>query len=141
VITNAEKVERYYFDTHVLDPVFYRPLLLEGLAQARHTWRPEVSIHRRLKPLVEDLLDETFEPGFRILAQPDAHADLLSLVQTERPDHVLLAVGPEGGWTAYEEALLSGHGFTPAGIGPRTLRSDTACVALLSILNAAMSCR
>jgi len=37
VLTNAEKVERNYFDTHILTPETYRPLLIEGLQQARDT--------------------------------------------------------------------------------------------------------
>ena len=31
ILTNAEKVERNYFDTHVIVESFYRPLLVEGL--------------------------------------------------------------------------------------------------------------
>jgi 16S rRNA U1498 N3-methylase RsmE len=31
VLTNAARVERDYFDTHVLDPATWRPLLIEGL--------------------------------------------------------------------------------------------------------------
>src|SRR6187401_238715 len=37
LLTNAERVERHYFDTHVLSPESYRPLLIEGLQQARDT--------------------------------------------------------------------------------------------------------
>ena len=46
---------------------------------------------------------------------------------------MLLAIGPEGGWNAFELGLLAAHGFQPAGMGPRTLRTDTACVALLAL--------
>ena len=46
---------------------------------------------------------------------------------------MLLAIGPEGGWNAFELGLLAAHGFQPAGMGQRTLRTDTACIALLSI--------
>jgi RsmE family RNA methyltransferase len=49
ILTNAERVERSYFDTHVLTPGCYRPLLIEGLQQARDTWLPGVSIHRQLR--------------------------------------------------------------------------------------------
>jgi RsmE family RNA methyltransferase len=49
---------------------------------------------------------------------------------------LLLAVGPEGGWTAYELDLLTRHGFTPVSMGWRRLRSDTACVALLALAHA-----
>src|SRR4030095_1552218 len=58
VLTNAERVERPYFDTHVLDEACYRPLLIEGLQQARDTRLPRVSIHKRFRILVEDHLDE-----------------------------------------------------------------------------------
>jgi hypothetical protein len=47
---------------------------------------------------------------------------------------VLLAVGPEGGWNAFELRLLEAHGFQPVDMGPRTLRTDTACIALLALL-------
>ena len=40
ILTNAEKVERNYFDTHILAPETYRPLLIEGLQQARDTRLP-----------------------------------------------------------------------------------------------------
>src|SRR5205823_10500285 len=53
MLTNAERVERNYFDTHVLKPECYRPLLVEGLQQARDTRLPNVSIHRQFKVLVE----------------------------------------------------------------------------------------
>jgi RsmE family RNA methyltransferase len=57
ILTNAEKVERQYFDTHILAPETYRPLLIEGLQQARDTRLPAVSIHRQFKVLIEDELD------------------------------------------------------------------------------------
>jgi len=50
----------------------------------------------------------------------------------------LLAVGPEGGWTDYEIALLQQHGFATIALGRRTLRADTACVALLALVHEAL---
>ncbi|MEO5846070.1 MAG: 16S rRNA (uracil(1498)-N(3))-methyltransferase [Caldimonas sp.] len=40
--------------------------------------------------------------------------------------------GPEGGLTAAEEASAVAAGFVPVGLGPRTLRADTAPLALLA---------
>jgi RsmE family RNA methyltransferase len=137
VLTNAERVERNYFDTHVLTPACYRPLLIEGLQQARDTRLPRVSIHRRLKVLIEDEIDGLFDGGLRIAADP-AHGEPISeVIGAERGVRILLAIGPEGGWTEYERTLLAAHGFHPAGLGPRTLRSDTACIALLALAHAA----
>jgi 16S rRNA (uracil1498-N3)-methyltransferase len=51
---------------------------------------------------------------------------------------VLLGVGPEGGWNAFELKLLAAHGFQPFEMGDRTLRTDTACIALLTLVHSAM---
>ncbi|HEY5998944.1 MAG TPA: 16S rRNA (uracil(1498)-N(3))-methyltransferase [bacterium] len=34
----------------------------------------------------------------------------------------------------FELELLQRHGFAVVGIGPRTLRTDTACIALLGLV-------
>jgi RsmE family RNA methyltransferase len=52
---------------------------------------------------------------------------------------VLLAVGPEGGWDDYELSLLESRGFTRLSLGPRTLRSDTATIALVAIVHRALA--
>ena len=52
----------------------------------------------------------------------------------ENPERVLLAVGREGGWTPYELEHLQEHGFDLFGMGKRILRTDTACIGLLSTL-------
>jgi RsmE family RNA methyltransferase len=137
ILTNAERVERNYFDTHVLAPACYRPLLVEGLQQARDTSLPHVSIHRQFRVLIEDELDALFPRGLRLVADPAATTPAGSLAPKDS-GRVLLAIGPEGGWNAFETALLAAHGFESVGMGPRTLRTDTACIALLAILHAAL---
>ena len=133
VLTNAEKVERDYFDTHILAPETYRPLLIEGLQQARDTRLPAVSIHRQFKILIEDRLDDLFESGLRVVADQSATRSLTDVVRARGHERTLLAIGPEGGWNAFELDLLAAHGFQAVGMGPRTLRTDTACVALLAL--------
>lgn len=47
---------------------------------------------------------------------------------------VVLAIGPERGWEEPEELeLLASLGFDLVTLGPRTLRTDVACVALLAV--------
>ena len=133
MVTNAARVERNYFDTHVLDPRFFRALLLEGLQQARDTRLPLVTVHRQLKVFVEDHLNGFFSDGIRLVADPRSQVRVRDAAAGAAERH-LLAVGPEGGWNDFELALLEQHGFRTVGIGPRTLRVDTACVALLAIL-------
>ena len=58
--------------------------------------------------------------------------EVLSRAAKERP--VALLVGPEGGFTAPELDLADRAGFTPVGLGPRTLRAETAAIAIISIV-------
>jgi RsmE family RNA methyltransferase len=139
ILTNAEKVERNYFDTHILAQETYRPLLIEGLQQARDTRMPLVSIHRRFRILVEDHLNGLVGAAVRIVADPSAAASPIDVVRRSDEERTLLAIGPEGGWNTFELELLAAHGFQSVGIGPRPLRSDTACVALLALAHAANS--
>jgi 16S rRNA (uracil1498-N3)-methyltransferase len=49
---------------------------------------------------------------------------------------VVLAAGPEAGFSAAEEAMLVAAGFRPVKLGPRVLRTETAAPAALAALNA-----
>lgn len=138
ILTNAEKVERDYFDSHVTDSAGYRPLLIEGLQQARDTRLPVVTIHKRFKVLVEDDLDALFPFGRRVVAHPGAELSIAGALEGGAHDRVLLAIGPEGGWNTFELDLLEAHGFTPASMGPRTLTTTTACIALVTLVHAAL---
>jgi 16S rRNA (uracil1498-N3)-methyltransferase len=50
---------------------------------------------------------------------------------------VLLAVGPEGGFSDAEADSLEAAGFVRVALGPRRLRSETAALSLLATFNAA----
>ena len=138
ILTNASRVERDYFDTHILTEASYRPLLIEGLQQARDTRLPQVSIHRQFRVLVEDHLDDLFPSGVKLVADPSGTSSIADAL-TGREGRLLLAIGPEGGWNDFELRLLETRGFTPVGLGPRTLRVDTACVALLSHVHSSLA--
>jgi RsmE family RNA methyltransferase len=135
-LTNAWRVEKCYFDTHVLAPETIRAGLLEGLVQARDTRLPVVTLHRHLRALVEDELPR--EPyAARILAEPDGAGRGFSAIGRGLPPdgRVLVAIGPEGGWIQPELDLLEARGFERAGWGGgRPLRTDVACSVLLGAL-------
>jgi len=133
ILTNAARVERNYFDSHVVTPECYRPLLIEGLQQARDTRMPAVSLHRQFRVLVEDQLDGLFADGLRLVASPMPSNPQDNIMQRTPDQRLLLAIGPEGGWNDFETSLLAAHGFRSISMGPRTLRTDTACIALLAL--------
>jgi RsmE family RNA methyltransferase len=139
ILTNAEKVERDYFDSHIVRDEGYRPLLVEGLQQAGDTRLPVVSVHKRLTVLIEDELEALCPAGQRLVAHPGATTPIAAaLGDIARDDRVLVAVGPEGGWNDFELALLDRHQFARVSMGPRTLATTTACVALLTLVHAAI---
>ncbi len=49
---------------------------------------------------------------------------------------IAVAVGPEGGWTAREEALLAAEGWQPVSLGPRILRAETAAITAIAVVAA-----
>jgi len=91
--------------------------------------------------LVEDDLDRAFGSGLRLVADPAASRPAGAVIGESRDGRILLAIGPEGGWNDFERGLLETHGFQSVGMGARTLRTDTACVALLALVHDAMSTR
>jgi RsmE family RNA methyltransferase len=132
VILNAFKVEKCYFSSQWIDPAYYTPLLIEGLMQAGTTRLPEVQIQQRFKPFMEDELDNCFPNALRLLAHPgESGGHGWALADGQRP---LLAVGPEGGWTDYELDMFLKRGFTPFSLGSRPLRTDTATIALVAVM-------
>lgn len=51
------------------------------------------------------------------------------------PSHIALLIGPEGGLTEREVDLARQHGFEAVAFGPRVMRTETAPIAALSLLN------
>jgi RsmE family RNA methyltransferase len=136
ILTNAEKVERFYFDTHVLAPEFFNARLIEGLQQARDTRLPEVTVVKQLKPFLET---ESFPTiGKKLLADPSGEHSLFQTLEagSEKavPQRSCLGIGPEGGWTPYELEMFKANGFELFSMGPRILRTDMACIGLISLL-------
>lgn len=61
---------------------------------------------------------------------------LLSVCLSSRPSAVVIAVGPEGGWTEAEVTVAIANGYQLVTLGQQILRSVTAPIAALAILQA-----
>jgi len=134
VLVGAKKVERDFWGATLLKEEVHRPLFVEGLMQAATGEMPSLVLRRNFARFVRDELDAAFPTPNRVVAHP--HADAAAPRPAGPGDgRLLLAVGPEGGWTDEELALLESRAFRRFSLGPRILRTDTALVALLSKLN------
>ena len=133
VLVGAAKVEKAFWGAQLLKEEVYRPLLVDGLMQAGTTALPTIQLERGFGRWLEG---GRFEEQFagqsdRIVAHPDPQATNHEPRATSR---LVLAIGPEGGWTDDEVVRLEAHGFRRMSLGPRILRTDTATIALLARL-------
>jgi len=69
-----------------------------------------------------------------VVLAPDASATLAS-VMAANPAAVVLAIGPEAGFSEVEERSLQIAGFLPVRLGNRILRTETAGPVALAVLN------
>ena len=61
--------------------------------------------------------------------------------KTQAPPTISLAVGPEGGWTNDEIASAAATGFLEASLGENILRTETAVIASLAVVQFALATR
>ncbi|MFC4729608.1 16S rRNA (uracil(1498)-N(3))-methyltransferase [Coralloluteibacterium thermophilus] len=72
--------------------------------------------------------------GLRLALDPDGATSLAALDAT--PTDVVLAIGPEGGFSERDLATLGAAGFAGLRMGPRILRTETAGLAAIAALQA-----
>lgn len=95
---------------------------------------PQVSAPRRLDDLLQDWPQDR-----RILFCDEGHdsQNPLPALHAVRESKLALLVGPEGGFSDGERAMLRSLPLvTPIPLGPRILRADTAAVAALAVIQA-----
>jgi len=110
-----------------------RARMVAALTQSRGAWLPEQFAETSLADALSAAV-----PGIRIFLDP-AGAPLLQVLAASLAAPVSIAVGPEGGVEEPERAALAGAGFVRASLGPAILRFETAGVAALGAVQAAMA--
>lgn len=104
-------------------------------------------------PVVEDVISlkaavniRPAHPGLSfLLAEQERSKTLYATMRAalqqptmERPA-VHFAVGPEGGWTAEEEALFTSEDWQSVSLGPRILRAETAGITAMAVIAAMLT--
>lgn len=129
-LIHARRVEKSFWDAGLLENKQYHEHLHLGLEQAVDTMLPQVSLHPRFKPFIEDVLPAVRSRySHMLLAHPGNGQQLAAAMQGEA-GRVLLIVGPEGGWIDYEIEKFVEQGCQKITLGSRILRVDTAAIAL-----------
>jgi 16S rRNA (uracil1498-N3)-methyltransferase len=91
---------------------------------------PEVRLPQDLARYLESPARE----GQRLVLSPTGPASLAGLASVGA--RVELLIGPEGGLDDGELARAAATGFTPVRLGPRVLRTETAGIVALTVLQA-----
>lgn len=130
-LIRSEKVEKSYFHSPLLEEDNYTKFLIEGLSQGKRIHIPKVSIHNKFKVFFENDLKNICESSVCLLAHPNTGKYLNKLPSVNSP-HLVLAIGPEGGWNDFEINLMEEKGFNKFKLSESILRVENAVTAALS---------
>ena len=127
---HTEVSDRNYARSRLWTTSEWRRHLLDGLQQAVATALPAVTCGDSLQRAVQQLP----AGAAAVVLDHAAGAARFGACALRLP--LVLAVGPERGWSEADRAVLRRHRFLPCTLGARILRVETACVAALAIAKA-----
>jgi 16S rRNA (uracil1498-N3)-methyltransferase len=128
----TERGEASYADSSLWQSGAWEECVINGVTQAFCTRLPEVT-HGR--PLAETI---AARPAGEIRLALDNYESPAALSQVAVPAGrpVVLAFGAERGWSPAERTLLRQSGFAFVHLGERVLRTETACLAAITLIRA-----
>ncbi|MDX2051467.1 MAG: RsmE family RNA methyltransferase [Polyangiaceae bacterium] len=110
----------------------WRRIALEAARQSGRGDVPRITVTESLV----DVMDSIRE-GFKVVLDPQADATLSEhLVTWERLQRIVVAVGPEGGFSPAEISEFERQGWLRAALGPFTLRTELAPAVALAQISA-----
>ena len=128
ILLHSYRVDKSYWQTPFLQQLDHYVDL--GLEQAGDTAAPEIQLHKRFKPFVEDILPEIAAARPAYAAHPYAAEKMPSGIA--HPCSIV--IGPEGGFIPYEIDLLMENGCRAVSLGSRIIRTETVIPYVLGRL-------
>jgi 16S rRNA (uracil1498-N3)-methyltransferase len=108
----------------------WRAIVIGACEQCGRSRIPTVGMPVQLR----DHFANVRKDGMRLVLSPSAPASLAGIASL--PSKVDLLIGPEGGLDDDEISAAQKAGFMPVRLGPRVLRTETAGVVALTVLQA-----
>lgn len=133
VLLIAARSEKHLVDASQKRVERWRKIATQAAEQSRRMSPPAISAPIRLK----DVLGKNSDARI-ILSEVEEELTLKDAVPGDASS-LLLAVGPEGGWTEQELAAFREAGWKSASLGQSILRAETAAIAAVAICRFAIS--
>ena len=108
----------------------WQQIAIKAVQQSRRAKVPRVETYR----LFREALKLCGGEGLKILLWEKKGGNLKKVLRHYHPKKIYAMVGPEGGFTEEEVKLAENRGFIPIKLGQRILRTETAAITLMSIL-------
>lgn len=109
----------------------WNKIVKEASEQSKRSKIPTINNVMSLKDLIN--LDYDYKLLCAVNEMTTTIKKVLSKVKT--CDKILFVIGPEGGFSKEEEQLLIQNGFISVSFGSRVLRSETAGIYIMSLMN------
>ncbi len=129
IVTGADTAEKSYQDAKLWTTGEYQKYIMDGAMQSGRTGLSNLQLVSR----VEDAIQSHGTWQQKILLDNVLSGDRLSNF-SYAGDSVVLAVGPERGWSQRERQVLTAAGFESCTLGSRILRTETACGVGIGLL-------
>ncbi len=109
----------------------WKKIIIEAAKQCGRNILPELFPAVSLAGLLEEN-----HPSLKILLYEEESSRTLKEFKQPLPssETVLALIGPEGGFHKEEVCQAQSKGFVPVTLGPRILRSETAALAMVSVI-------
>ena len=108
----------------------WQQIAIKAVQQSRRARVPWVgecrSFYEALKVCDDD--------GLKMILWENGGEKLKSVLRRHQPEKIYAMVGPEGGFTEEEVEQARDQGFIPVKLGQRILRTETAAITLVGIL-------
>jgi 16S rRNA (uracil1498-N3)-methyltransferase len=108
----------------------WQHIAVKAVQQSRRAKVPHVGECRPFQEVLEDCRGD----GLRILLWEREGENLKNVLKRQLTTKIYVMVGPEGGFTEGEVKLAKEKGFIPVKLGQRILRTETAAIVLVGIL-------
>jgi 16S rRNA (uracil1498-N3)-methyltransferase len=109
----------------------WRRISLESLKQCGRSRLVEIDAPVR----VDEFIESHMQSWFAMVFSEKGGLSITSAVSSSsNRSKVVAIVGPEGGWSERELGIMIGKGCVPVTLGPRTLRTETAALAAVTLI-------